>query len=272
VKLGYGPSSQNVPQVNYDPPIARRTLTLEEGVTYFSAQERTGDGWGTIARYKVQIDTEAPSPFTVSVVESSGKPPAAQFRSEDVLSGIDRYEILINDAKIGSISEGELAGGVYDLPEQGAGTVRVKVIAYDKAGNAAVATTSYVSKESPVSPSNPKPLSDFAKWLYGAWWTVANYIVVVFGIASVIAAIMFVFWYVWHHFHRTRRGLLKRIAATDRELHNELRELHRLIRAEVQRLKDVGARRELTQEEEHIMTLLENTQKIMGREFPRSSK
>jgi hypothetical protein len=270
VKLGYGENSAGLPQVTYQPAINTRTLTLADGITYFSLQARTPDGWGEVSRYKVQIDTVPPEPFAVEVLRGTtegGIPARIQFATSDALSGLDRYEVFLNGTKtLTYTSDGK--GVVAEMPPVPAGTTTVEVIAYDRAGNTSSAKGEFISVVPPAKPNFFGLIMDFLR----QWgWLILNYLTLLLLLLCLIVGIIFAAWYVLHRSHTYRRRLLRRLAETDRVLHAEFMDLREAIADELKALAEARTRRELTAEEERLIKrlnrLLDRSESTLEREL-----
>jgi hypothetical protein len=131
------------PSVSYTPPIDSKTIDgLEDGVWYFNLRARTSGGWGPVASYRLQTDSEPPNlsgarisydPAASAVVFD-----ASALRAEDSVSGIARYEAVVDGAAAGDIPPGAFAQGTYSLPVRlSAGGHTAALRAVDRAGNAA---------------------------------------------------------------------------------------------------------------------------------------
>jgi hypothetical protein len=112
-----------------------------EGVTdgewYFFAQFRNDFGWGEVGKKKVLVDTTPPDEFDITLIDSAseGAVPSLAFESNDALAGMDKYEIILGTAVVGSVRAQDHASGMYPVPPQEGGPQTVIVKAYDKAGN-----------------------------------------------------------------------------------------------------------------------------------------
>lgn len=126
-----------VPVVLYVPEISQKTIEdLGEGVWYFSAQLRNNAGWGPVGRFRFQIDTEKPERFDILLAprEDPTDPSVSFiFEASDRTSGIDYYEVRINNRE--SKIWRDDGTGIYQtqMPESGRHTLIVKAV--DKAGN-----------------------------------------------------------------------------------------------------------------------------------------
>lgn len=141
-----GKSSSGVPTVRYSPPISRKKVdALPDGTYYFSLQIRTDEGWGEIGRYRVNIDTTPPSPFTVTFPHGNKgwePQPVILFNTTDNESGISKYDVKIGNG--GPERVAPLAtSNPYPLPLQFPGTHTVTVTAIDEAGNTRTASEDF---------------------------------------------------------------------------------------------------------------------------------
>lgn len=274
VRTGIGQNPNGTPTVLYQPPIKNKTVThLPDGQYYFSAQARTSDGWGTVARFTVNIDTQPPDPFTVTVMTSADGANTATFEARDGLSGVDRYTLLVNGTKVLSLEASEVHGSV-NIPASPAGTSTLTVVAYDKAGNSAEAQAQFVSigTSSPVTGWTFSISIPFEKIRTFAWIAI-NYFSVLLLVVCAIGSVLFVAWYAWHRIHTYRRRLLGRLMKTDRVLHAEFIALYEALTDEVDRLKKEEMARALTSQEKHVLArlskLLQKTKKTIDKEHLR---
>ncbi|MBP9710819.1 MAG: hypothetical protein KBD50_00930 [Candidatus Pacebacteria bacterium] len=145
-------SSSDIPAVLYQPPITEKKLDdLEDGVWYFAVRTRGAAGWGSVARYKLQIDTTPPTLQDVRM-EYVDQDQALAVRSDeevystthlaissvasDNLSGVAQVDIVVDGTVRRQVAYTELSDTTYQLPLQldpGYHVAHVKV--YDNAGN-----------------------------------------------------------------------------------------------------------------------------------------
>jgi len=118
---------------------------IEDGIWYFHLRLQNEHGWGSTAHYKVQIDTQPPHPFEVTV-DNEGDPtnpnPLLYFETEDDTSGVKHYEIQIGDGDICPFFEGK--ADPFRLPHQDPGIRKIRVIALDYAQNRTEASTELI--------------------------------------------------------------------------------------------------------------------------------
>lgn len=152
------------PTVIYIPPISSKEITdLEEGIWYFHVQLENKYGWGDISHFRIQIDNTSPQPFTIRV-DNQGDPtnprPLLYLGAQDDLSGIEYYEIKIEQIHNLKVSANEVKNGYYKIPVTSPGKYSIIVRAIDYAGNYSLAMSELdiMPIESPVLVEYPKRL------------------------------------------------------------------------------------------------------------------
>jgi len=133
-------SSDNEPSEVFDPPIEEFVVNdenLSDGIQYLSIQFQNQVGWGGVTNRKIQIDTTPPEPFDIEVQAGTSPSsfPLLVFEADDETSGIDYYELIIDNREPVEVTPGEAKLG-YLLGELEDGTYTVRITAYDMAGNA----------------------------------------------------------------------------------------------------------------------------------------
>lgn len=121
------------------PGVASSTVVtgIKDGTSYFYVQLRNSSGWGEVAKRQILLDTVPPAAFDVALIDGGeGGNHKLTFKTEDELSGIDRYEIFIGGVSMASVKAKDLVDGAYPLPPQDGGQQTVLIKAYDLAGNA----------------------------------------------------------------------------------------------------------------------------------------
>lgn len=164
VKLLYDKYPDSRPQVLYTPAIAEKEITdLEDGIYYFHAQFKNKYGWGAIAHFRFQIDTQPPEPFTIKNIdgkETENPRPTVLFDTTDALSGIDYYKIKIGEGSFFDVAGDIVKSNPYTLPPQAPGKRSIIVQAFDRAGNDTIATEEFTIKplKAPVLTDYPTEL------------------------------------------------------------------------------------------------------------------
>jgi hypothetical protein len=156
----------SIPSKVYDTPQSSLTLQdLEEGVSYFHLQFKNADGWGRVTHYRLGIDTEDPSGFSVSLASSSDPTNPEQtliaaFSDEESGSPITRYLISVDGEAPTEFVDSENSGHII-LPALEPGYHTIAIEAFDAAGNSAVDTISItvVSFEQPIFTDYPEELT-----------------------------------------------------------------------------------------------------------------
>jgi len=112
---------------------------VEDGIWYFHIKFRNSYGWGEITHFKVQIDIKPPQPFEIIVKEgkeTTNPQPTLIFETIDEMSGVDYYEVKVDQQEPIKIAKKE-----YKLPPQTLGKHLIIVKAIDRAGNHTLAMT-----------------------------------------------------------------------------------------------------------------------------------
>jgi hypothetical protein len=149
-----GPSSEK--------PIDSKLFTAQEdGVWYFHLKLKNTFGWSGVGNFKVQIDTQVPHPFEIKI-DNEGDPtnpsPLLFFKAEDDTSGINHYEVQIDQKDVFNLTESQT--NPYRLSPQYPGLHLLKVVAVDYAENKTQATLEIKIESIPVPQITVCP-SDF---------------------------------------------------------------------------------------------------------------
>ena len=117
---------------------------LEDGIHYLHVKFKDSRKWGTIAHYRIMIDTNPPQPFEARVeVRESGFWPIIKFETEDGESGLLKYEVYI-----GSLEKQAHEVGIdikmLEVSELNVGKHTAIIKAVDNAGNERIATVEFV--------------------------------------------------------------------------------------------------------------------------------
>ena len=139
VRTLIGRSSTSNPSVSYIPPISKKKVDeLPDGTYYFSLKVRTAAGWSAVSRYRVNIDTTPPKPFTITFPHGNSgfaPQPIVFFSAVDNESGISHYDIKIGDNEGLPKIAPDTVSNPYLLTPQLPGRHTLFVLATDKAGN-----------------------------------------------------------------------------------------------------------------------------------------
>jgi hypothetical protein len=140
-------SSSNNPSVSYIPPITKKKVDeLSDGTYYFSLQIRTAAGWSAVSRYRLNIDTTPPKPFSITFPHGNlgfAPQPVVFFKTIDDESGVSHYDIKIGDDEELPKIAPDTVSNPYLLTPQLPGKHTLFVFAIDKAGNIRTASAEF---------------------------------------------------------------------------------------------------------------------------------
>jgi hypothetical protein len=162
VRIGYDKNPNGNPTVLYDNPIAEKSLQdIKDGIYYFHAQFRNASGWGQSSNFNFKIDSEKPNLFEINQALQTGADKSGvsfNFLAEDKTSGIDHYEISIDNGD--TIIWKDDGTHIYRVPTLLSGKHVLVARAVDGAGNylANFAEFNIESVQSPVITFYPKNL------------------------------------------------------------------------------------------------------------------
>jgi len=109
---------------------------IEDGIWYFHLCLKNSRGWGAISHFRFNIDARVPADFTInfsSKEELLKDGLKAKFSANDDLSGINRFEVKIDNYEMMLFPDSE--SKTYDLPVLDPGKHNVAVKVFDNAGN-----------------------------------------------------------------------------------------------------------------------------------------
>lgn len=137
--------SGTIPTIVYDEPVSEKVIEdLPQGISYFHIQFKNKEGWGKITHYRVAVDTESPTNFTISedtAIDSSAQAQVLSFTLDDI-SPIGTYKIQIDGGEP-LVYTDEKFTKKYTLETLAPGHHTVIVEAFDSAGNSSAATYSF---------------------------------------------------------------------------------------------------------------------------------
>jgi hypothetical protein len=131
-------ASSTIPTVTTEPAISDKEYTdLKPGENWFHVRLKNEAGWVEVTHRRALVDIAPPEPFTVTATPDAVTPDAAvvQFTTTDALSGLDRYEIVVEGGDTKKLKATDVPASGYILSGLSAGVHTFKVFAYDKAGN-----------------------------------------------------------------------------------------------------------------------------------------
>lgn len=272
-------SSNATPSVSYKPAIVEKRVTgLEDGVSYFSVRAKTAAGWGPIASFRLQIDSEAPdigsASFTYDadarvllISAASASNPSddhnlviADISASDATSGVDRFELSIDGETSTAIPTETFHSGLYKFPYDKSGTHVATLSAIDRAGNHAEISGTF---------SVPSSLVDQTLWNIGGFKVTFGGFILFILLISVLALVAA--GTAWYKLYRLRVGAKSRIEKRDKTLHRSLRIYKEELERHLRTLEHAGSKRELTDEEadlnEDLRKNVDDLERYLAKEF-----
>lgn len=141
-------NSGSIPTKVYDSPIDQITIDdLSEGVSYFHIQFRNSEGWGRVTHYRLAVDTQNPSAFTLSLLADADLSNPTQelaYTATDATSPVRRFLIVIDGAEPVEFIDEKDTGRIV-LPSLQPGYHMISVEAFDAAGNSIIDTISFTT-------------------------------------------------------------------------------------------------------------------------------
>lgn len=116
---------------------------LTDGVWYFHIIVKGANNlWSSTTHFRLQVDSTPPEPFTPEAdpKENGDKRPIIAFNTTDKTSGIDHYELKLDNGKY------EVVNYPYQIPKITSGKHTVFVKAVDKAGNSRESSVDFTTK------------------------------------------------------------------------------------------------------------------------------
>lgn len=147
------------PRVVYRPPIQTKEIEMvSDGVWYFKIRAQKDSSWGPVSTYLARIDATPPEKKSVDFAYDETFGTLSIFADiQDKTSGVDYYEISINDELVKTVPAKEFVDGVYRMNVASPGNNSIALKAFDRAGNSVEATGSFRSKGLPGLKLEPIP-------------------------------------------------------------------------------------------------------------------
>ncbi len=114
---------------------SKKYENVEDGIWYFHIRYQNKAGWGPILHRKVLIDTTPPEilEFSIKKEDPTDPKPVLTFSATDTLSGVDYFQILIDDKEVATTSNFEEK--LFQIGPLSFGKHKIELKVYDKAGN-----------------------------------------------------------------------------------------------------------------------------------------
>lgn len=129
-------------------------------VWYFHVRLKNAKGWGATSHFKFQIDTTKPESFDIKQIDGKLSSTKAKFTftAKDISSGIDHYEIQIDDSAVETWKDS--GNNTYETPILNPGKHTLLVKAVDAAGNFLEKSTEFT-----IEGLEPPTITEYSKEL-----------------------------------------------------------------------------------------------------------
>lgn len=136
VQFSFGGKEDSMPTSVYSPAVNfTKIVNVANGVSYFHIRFKNKSGWGEVLHKKIMVDVVSPSDINIKSNLNDKKLVSLTVNSEDIHSGVDKYEVYVDTKKIAE-SKGESGKEtVINLPLLKTGQNKLNVIVYDYAKN-----------------------------------------------------------------------------------------------------------------------------------------
>ncbi len=156
VRTGISETSSDVPTVAYSPAINKKSINdLGDGVWYFKVRPRKNGVWGPVSTFAIRVDTIAPvNNKTDFYYDVSAKTININSDASDITSGVDHYDIYINNDFVKTVPASLFVGGQYKIDYEKKGNSTIKLSVLDKAGNSTTVNGVFIVPEPQIETSN----------------------------------------------------------------------------------------------------------------------
>ncbi len=255
-------NTSGTPRVTYSPPVKEKAMKdLKDGVWYFKARAREDGKWGSTSTFIARIDTTVPKKNDVSFsYDDDKKILSINADIVDETSGLDYYEVYINDILVKKIPSGEFAQKTYNLPFDTPGDNTVKLVAVDRAGNSVESLGTFQTTVLAVAQPEPVPAAPISAE-EGLFLTVGTFSVPVWyaGVGSLLIIILatLIAFYFGRHYNKLQHKIKVRSALANRDNTKVLVLLKKRLEKHLEILQNTRHNRILSKEEKEIKEAIE---------------
>lgn len=151
LRFSYDKNSKTTPNIIYSKLISSQEFkNIGDGIWYFHLQFRNEKGWGPVAHFRFQIDTQPPRNFSIRTIETdeiNKYQPVFIFETTDDLSGVYYYKVRIDQYDYKVAKAEDVEGKAYNPGMQSAGSHKILVKAFDYADNSVSASKEFSVEE-----------------------------------------------------------------------------------------------------------------------------
>jgi hypothetical protein len=137
IRISYDENPEAAPTLFYSTTTSEMSFNnVRDGVYYLHLQVRDKGVWSKVSNFKFLIDTERPENFTITELDKGNTAKTQSeftFDAKDNLSGLDHFEISIDDSAPEIITD--ISNQYYKTAVLPPGKHIIFIKAYDKAGN-----------------------------------------------------------------------------------------------------------------------------------------
>lgn len=249
--------TKGVPRITYVPGIKEKSVKdLEDGIWYFKARARVGGEWGPISTYVARIDSTIPKKNSVTFFYDDSKK-ILDIKTDiiDETSGMDHYEIYINDSLIKKVPAIDFTNGNYNLIVHTSGDNSIKLVAVDRAGNSVESLGTFQATAIPeeIQPTTPEDRQLLVT--IGSFSAPIVYVVTVILLISLLLVIGA--FKIGRHYSKVRNRLKVRTALTKGDNTKVLLSLKKRLEKHLEILQHTRHNRVLSKEEKDIKEAIE---------------
>jgi len=243
VQLGIDRSADTDPGVTYSNAIVEKTVeALDDGTWYFRMRARSAAGWGDTYTYRVNIDTQAPEITSHAVTyDERDRSLRIALTADDALSGIARYEAVVDSAEPHTFEPNETGEYVLNVRDLRAGAHVVTLRAYDQAGNAAETSETFTTTAS---------VMDAPVLTLGSFTLTLGASLVGMALISLISLLLAL--YGWYRLFRLQNGAHPSLTGVTKEVHRSFSLYKKDLEKNLKLLESTRASRNLTSEESRL--------------------
>jgi len=137
---------------------------IEDGEWYFHIKYQNKFGWGQVSHKKILVDSTPPEAFKLAIDnggDSTDPSPKLRFKTNDVSSGVDYFNIIVN-GETTKVGVNEVSAGYYQGSPMAPGEYEAVVVAFDKANNSASSSAKFTIDplKAPIITSIPKTMNE----------------------------------------------------------------------------------------------------------------
>lgn len=235
----------------YTPPISRLLITpdtVSSGEQYLSVRHQYNDEWGPTQVRRVLIDQVPPEPFYIEKVppETSSDDLVLRFHAHDSISGVASYKVQVGDENY-LVTPLEAYFG-YEVPENNTETdTAIRVVAFDKAGNATEAQNNplLLSSSNKASvPNNSETISSI----------IGVAVLAVFCALVTVVVLLVLYYRHQAHLSRRQHELLRK---ETQEVNVQTKKIFKALRDEIEdQIQTLSSKKRLNKHEQAVVANL----------------